>query len=928
MRDWSHDLVLGALLELEEPVGSLVRAFPGRAGLAHDPSWIDDWFLDLTRQFQTGSGPDAKQIIASAAEAGELSLLARPPVEASVRLVSLHPRFFRGFRGTTDPIRFEADLVVVEGRNSSGKTSISEGIEWVFTGQLSRRSSGEHGHPTELADCIANQFCPETEQTRVSLTLKVDGALLNLERVLKRDYSTTAAEEPESELFLDGRALTAVEEQALRDRLFAGVHPILMQHNLRRFVHDDPDSRRTYFERLLQIDELTSLIEKAVIGPTTLKDLANPDGGTGLAALRALGTEVGKSANDTAAELTADFRRLERTAPEDVPAELGALLGRTARSLFPEAVASPGTLTEIRDQLMSAQRTQREAHLPLLADLERARRETAPDLRALRDELDGVKKALNALAKAKVAASAISSAQQEVAKVTETLVRAGLLDPAASESQVCPICESDPPSLFPERASELSSWIPLASVLGAAERSVRDARVRIDQALTRVKEAAEASVPTEVGAEELNAQLQNASQRVTALARTALESAAKVRATSSALVRALEELKELLQRAVVAAAALDEYLATVATKVEELAPLLAVHRNDVGRLEEAVGAASRDDAVYRLRERWLEVAGLISGVAQDLAWEVAKGKAKIALDGLRTGLIALRTEIIEDARQTFSDRMAEIWHLLRSDTGAQFSRLRVPPARGKGYKLEFELKALISNGASEPEVDALRVFSESQVNVIGLAAYVTRAELLGHKLLIFDDPVQSMDEEHFRSFAVGLLPSLLDRGCQVVILTHSDSFARSIHDNHYAREAYATLESRASRRKGCYVLEGSRRVSERLKNARKLAEDGDLQGGWRLVRLAIERLYTLAYARANPSFDPESWRNLAAEDMWERGIAELVAKKAPDMSKRLKEILRATVAGAHDKAATSETELLDATKNLAVLLNSPRVGAG
>lgn len=34
MPDWSHDLVLNALQELDEPVGSFVRAFPGREGRA------------------------------------------------------------------------------------------------------------------------------------------------------------------------------------------------------------------------------------------------------------------------------------------------------------------------------------------------------------------------------------------------------------------------------------------------------------------------------------------------------------------------------------------------------------------------------------------------------------------------------------------------------------------------------------------------------------------------------------------------------------------------------------------------------------------------------------------------------------------------------------------------------------------------------
>jgi hypothetical protein len=107
-----------------------------------------------------------------------------------------------------------------------------------------------------------------------------------------------------------------------------------------------------------------------------------------------------------------------------------------------------------------------------------------------------------------------------------------------------------------------------------------------------------------------------------------------------------------------------------------------------------------------------------------------------------------------------------------------------------------------------------------------------------------------------------------------------------------------------------------------------VAGDGDLQNAWRLVRVAVERLYTLAYARATPEFEPETWRNLTAEDMWNKGVGNLVEKTAPGSGNRLKEILLSTVAGAHDVNATSETDLIDAVKFLKGLLSPLRLGAG
>lgn len=922
MRDWSNDLILRALQSLEEPVGSLIQAFPGRNGLANEPDWLDGWFLELTKKFAAGNAPDPKQIVSSAAGSGDLSLLSRMPVECRVRLVSIKPIHFRGFRGEAKAIALNADLMVVEGRNSSGKTSLSEAIEWVLTGKLSRRTSGQYGHARELADCIANEFKPDDGHTSVELGLSVDDVPLLLKRILKRDYSTTASDEPESEFYVDNQLCTKAREAALMERIFAGVHPILMQHNLRRFVHDDPTSRRQYFERLLQIDELTALIEKAVVGPATLKQISNPAGGTGLAALRALITEIGDG------KASSGLKKVERSAPSEVVEFLGTALVTSARQLFEGLITPTATLGQCRDGLAEAQRTQRASRLPLLAALEKPRTQASPSTAPLERELAAVREAMAHHETARKAAATVSEAQQHLARVTQTLIDAQLIDTRQAHSQTCPVCNDSADTLTPERVRELTSWNPLTMAVDVAAGELRNKRDRMSRELAQLVASAKAVVPVLPSDEEIDRQVAAASQRVQELSRSALASGRMVGVRIQQVLAEAKSLEECVAMQTPQPLALDGVIDALRLAVAAVQPALLTHREDVAHLEEAVGAASRDDATYRLREKWLDVASLVTAVADDVAWEHAKTAAKGCFDGLREGLIALRGEIIEQARETFSARITEVWHLLRNDTGARFSELAIPEARGKGYKLEFELKAVISDGETASQVDALRVFSESQVNVIGLAAYVTRAGLLGHRLLIFDDPVQSMDEEHFRSFAGKLLPMLLDTGFQILILTHSDTFARKVNDHHFDRLSYASLEARASKRLGCQVLEGNRRVGERLKNADRIAGEGDLQNAWRLVRVAVERLYTLAYTRAIPGFEAEKWRGLTAEDMWNKGVSEVIEKAVPGSGKRLKEILTSTVAGAHDVAATSETDLRDATKFVRGLLSPLRLGDG
>lgn len=924
--DWSHDLVLRVLQTVEEPVGSFVRAFPGRVALSDERDWLENWFIDLAERFRKGEGPDLKEIVASGVEDGELSLLAKEPVKSTVRLVWLRPHWFRGFRQVSEPIRFESDLIIVEGRNSSGKTSISEALEWVFTGQLSRRTSGKQGHPTELADCIVNEFRPDGEETRVELAVAVDGDPIVLERVLTKDYSTVASDIPQSDLLIDGERASRGDEQRFFDRLFAGVHPILMQHNLRQFVHDEPSSRRQYFERLLQIEELTALVEKAVIGRKRAKEIPNPSGGTGLAALRGLASELESSGDSLRSSLARELRTIEQCDPDDVPSHLVQNLMTLGDELLGDEVESAAGLPEFRARIENAQQRQRESRLPLLASLENAKSKPPPSTALLRDGIEKLKEALGAVETAKQSAGEIAEAEQQIARAADQLIEASLLDPEAEDDQQCPVCEDG--VLTPGRVAKIVSWGPLARAVEAAQSRRTDAATKSGHELDGLRRTVLSTAPEPVDAEEVERQLKSLPQRGNKLGRAAHDSAARVREQGAKLASAIDRMGKILTRDELPAQDVEAATDELESAVAAFSELLTEHRRNVDDLQEAVGAASRDDARYRLRENWLKAASLTVALVDDVAWEAAKVKATASLDGLREGLIELRTEIVEDARRTFSEEMTEIWGLLRADSGASFSQLHIPPARGKGFKLEFGLKAMISDGNTDSEVDALRVFSESQVNVVGIAAYVTRANRLGHKLLIFDDPVQSMDEEHFRSFAANLVPVLIDNGHQVVILTHSNSFGSCINEHHFKRESYATLKTRSSKRRGCYVDEGTRRVSERLRIAEKVAEDGELEHAWRLVRLAIERMCLLVKFSSDDSFKPESWYGQTAEAMWNEGVEEIIENAAPGKSKRLKEILKETALGAHDKTATSETDLKTAVKDLRALLDPLRLGAG
>ena len=175
MSDYGID-PLTQICEFNHPIADLVRGF-----LSSKDDWkTDDWFIGRTKCFFLN------EYMASADPLSLETLPIEPNVfaQGNVRLVSIFPHYFRGFRNVEHAIDLSGDLVVIDGRNSSGKTSLAEALEWVLTGQIERRKTGD---PKELAEYITNRFKPDNDKTWVECVLDRDGESVTLRRCLVKD---------------------------------------------------------------------------------------------------------------------------------------------------------------------------------------------------------------------------------------------------------------------------------------------------------------------------------------------------------------------------------------------------------------------------------------------------------------------------------------------------------------------------------------------------------------------------------------------------------------------------------------------------------------------------------------------------------------------------------------------------------------------
>ena len=903
---------LNLLMDAIGAAGALVRAYASKDDEGDD--WLESWFFQRTQLHCTSVIPGDEQVVPIELEATHVPQVGQ---RLGLRLVSVRPHYFRGFKALPDPIDLTGTLIVIEGKNSSGKTSLAEALEFLFQGSLSRREEHGEGNPEELENCIENQLRPSNESTFVEAAFvrhsgTPDEKPIVLRRLLTKDYGTTSTSSCESKLHLDGSELSKEDEAAVLEELFSLVPPLLMQHTLRSFVQSPPSHRRQYFERILALDELTDLIGRAVIGNAKLPGFKSPQGSYGLSQWETL---IAQLKNPDAKAITQKVKSLSQ---DNQPKALADALVRVAVLEFS---CPDSDLAEVEAWVEQQQNVARQKSFPPLAQLrpkQQPNHELSTTLAGSQDRKANIEARWNDYESARALTNAVQESALVIADALDGMIQAGLID-REKAVQLCPLCgHKSPTTLTQERLLEIDAWKPLAGAEKQARANFDSEIVGLKSDIQTLIQEANDTLPDlpnlDEHLKEVSSELSNAASILVS-----------VRSRIETEVRQHLDKAQLLVKADIGQidtlAEVETHVWECITCIDNLKVLpkhAEEYRLALRSLETIVGQTASTDEEYRNRQSWISCAKSQADVLNDFKWEKAKLAAQKDLVAIRNELIKFRGQYLDRRRASFSEGMQDVWSCLREDSYSVFSNLQVPEPKGKGFPVVLEVKATLNDGVNTKEIDALKVFSESQVNALGVAAFVTRSRLLGHDLLIFDDPVQSMDEDHFKTFARDVLPPILDEGRQVILLTHNETFARDLSYWHHGRSDYVTLTARLSQKDGCVVDEGNRRFSERLRNAEKLANEGELKVSWTRVRIAIERLYTISKIKYGPSdFAPDSWKDQTAEYMWDGGgVGSIFADIDPNAGKRLKEILMMTVGGSHDKGEPGLTDLMGATKFL------------
>lgn len=678
--------------------------------------------------------------------------------------VWLEVRGFRSFGTEARRMDLSSPLVVIHAGNSQGKTNLAEAIEFLLTGRSSRRDLFG-GARAEYNSSLRNAYLPEGAEVWVAAGIRdAEGITHELRRDLVTDF--VGAADCDSRLTVDG-----IERQDCTDfglHLGDGVMgaPVLLQHTLRYVLSTEPKQRAAFFKALLTLTDLDLLRQRVAVQRVDIESCTES---ATMATVRALGATP--MAPQMAVILAVDPSSL--TAQQEIDGAIlaaGATLTPDAESVVALRLAVEQLHVDRADRLF-----------PLTAFVATARLSKTPPTLDIGPYTMALAKVDQAVATLLPAISALLSAPDY-----EHLVHP--VD--------CPICATAS-ALTPARIEvlrdQLRAGTDLDDVTSDTVRFVRRSR----DAWTAWAGAVKSSIP--VAGSWNDASVEAARMSFVGLCgdEASVFDAAVAHASALHLAAAV-----LVQRV----KALDDLLAHLARAVErrvepdvDLGDVLMQVKQDVADLEQLL---SRNEAFTNLRavvgpklsqqtsrDGINELLALIShsaDVHEELRARAARASAVKRLSAVDRVLRQASSAVLDSRFTEMSSAIEHWWLTIRPDELVSFAGVKRRAAGAVFVNLVASLQPQAS--AEAVERDALGVYSDSQLNALGLSTFLARAQLTDARAVILDDPIPGSDGDHRLTFVQNTLAGLLALGRQVILTTYDPKLAEWASASHSARD--------------------------------------------------------------------------------------------------------------------------------------------
>lgn len=684
------------------------------------------------------------------------------------RLLWVEIRGFRAFG--TEPRRLELDapLIVVHAGNSQGKTSLAEALEFLITGHSSRRDL-LGGAKAEYDDSLRNAHLPDGDLDVYIEAGVVDplGVPHKVRRELVQDfgYGTECA----SRLLIDGLLVEDLAAVGLPMSDPPVRAPVLLQHILRHVLATEPKQRVGYFKALLSLTDLDLLRERVAAVRSTLE--REVPGATIAEVATLLQTPAAQAA--TAIQAVADGALDAEAIATVVDAAFltagSALLG-----------TPPASRPQLQAALEAQIAEQAEEAFPLQAFTATATASAVADPPP-RPDLDAF-------------ANALGQADRDAARLAPLLAAALAVEDLAGldHPMDCPICAT-PNALTPARIATLRNQLRRTTAVDAAAVAaggvVQRARQDLEHLLSELPGAVPAAgtwSPEQLAT--AAAQLRRLDIDDT-LAAPALAAAASLLSATDGVRTAIKAVTEMLDRTALDIKARNDLsgdlagtYAALADAAEELQRASHDHHEALQTLRAVVEPSVRHRVAGSGFAELLNLVAHGEQLVQDLVAEAGRKRTITRLKSAEQALSKGAGRVLDARFEQMSEAINGWWATIRPDELVGFGGVRRRAGGSRFVNLAATLRSSTSGAAVVR--DAIGVYSDSQLNALGLSIFLARAELLGSRVVVLDDPIPGSDSDHRLTFVQNTLARLLDAGTQVVLTTFDSKLADWAQSNH------------------------------------------------------------------------------------------------------------------------------------------------
>lgn len=671
-----------------------------------------------------------------------------------MRLEWFEVRGFRAFGSQVRRMDLTSKLIVIHAGNSQGKTSLAEAVEFLVTGRSSRRDLFG-GAKAEYNESLRNAHLPSNDPVWVAAGIRSDdGVIREVRRELITDFSRAA--DCDSRLTVDGVEVSSLAILGIDTSEGAIAAPVLLQHTLRYVLSTEPKQRATYFKALLALSDLDLLRERVRAQAT---DLERASVGPGLLALQRLSqTDLAASAIEIQ-QLDGQDREMLRVGVEQALLDAGAaVLGRASESI---------------DHLIGA--------------LEQVARERNDQVFPLTEFVVALPTEMPPLPDLSTYVSEIRRAD-EVSAMLLPVLNAVLRVPEIAHIDHpvdCPVCLT-PDGLTPARVADiqirLRDTAQLSAASSAAEKRVSDFRASLQTWTSSVENAIpSAAVWDQTREEAVASAAAGLSEEIPALLTAALEHVGRGAACARKVVDAARkvdaaaaELADLIHRRV-------DVPDTATLSLVDVQEFLSAFLDEVSGDEAMIRLRTAVEPLLRTRlqsEGTQDLLRVLKLLEELVADQYAVKRRTAVLQRLKSADGALKKGIgtvLDDRFATMSSAIMRWWDSIRPEELVGFAGVTPRAAGAIFVNLVAALQADAQGNAVER--DALGVFSDSQLNALGLSTFLARTELVQSPFVFLDDPIPGSDGDHRLTFCQNTLAGLLSSGMQVIITTYDPKLA-------------------------------------------------------------------------------------------------------------------------------------------------------